>query len=128
MIMNMNIYISKENEALLRQEVSMSGLINYLLEEHYAGRVPAPQPELPTYVVPTPDFKNSETTKVPSNSEPVTMNVLSLEDLQEKLGVESTPKAPAHICKENCYHWVYDINTARYTNSLTGETREAPDF
>lgn len=63
----------------------------------------------------------------PEPLEPVKMNVLSLEDIQKKLGVESTPKIQ-HVCKENCYHWVYDINSAHYTNSLTGETREAPEF
>lgn len=47
--MNMNIYISKENEKWLRTEDSMSGLINRLLEEHYSGKVvktpSAPTPE-----------------------------------------------------------------------------------
>ena len=34
--MNMNIYITDKNQELLRKEVSMSGLINRLLEEYYA--------------------------------------------------------------------------------------------
>lgn len=37
--MNMNIYITPQNEEKLRQEPSMSGLINSLLEMHYAGKV-----------------------------------------------------------------------------------------
>lgn len=37
--MNMNIYISPKNEALLRNEESMSGLINRLLTEHYGKTV-----------------------------------------------------------------------------------------
>lgn len=40
MIMNMNIYISPENEKHLRKEESMSGLINRLLGEFYSqGKV-----------------------------------------------------------------------------------------
>jgi len=31
----MNIYITKDNENLLRQELSMSGLVNELLINHY---------------------------------------------------------------------------------------------
>lgn len=34
-VMNMNIYISPQNEERLRNEASMSGLINKLLSEHY---------------------------------------------------------------------------------------------
>jgi hypothetical protein len=42
--MTMNIYITKANELKLRQEPSMSGLINQLLTKHYAnsGSVAAP--------------------------------------------------------------------------------------
>lgn len=35
-IMTMNIYITPQNEEKLRQEPSMSGLINSLLMQHYA--------------------------------------------------------------------------------------------
>lgn len=38
MIMNMNIYITKANEELLKKEKSMSGLINKLLSTHYGAR------------------------------------------------------------------------------------------
>lgn len=34
-LMFMNIYITKQNEDLLKKEPSMSGLINQLLTEHY---------------------------------------------------------------------------------------------
>ena len=38
-VMCMNIYITKQNEAKLRKEKSMSGLINTLLDSHY-GHLP----------------------------------------------------------------------------------------
>lgn len=56
--MNMNIYISKENEKWLRTEDSMSGLINRLLEEHYSGKV------VKTPSAPTPEKINRLASKI----------------------------------------------------------------
>lgn len=115
--MNITTYIRKEDEHLWKAIPNKAEWLHAALN-NAEYRVPQSQIVEPTYETPTPDFKKTENIK---------MNVLSLEDIQKKLGVESTPKIQ-HVCKENCYHWVYDINSAQYTNSLTGETREAPEF
>lgn len=50
-VMHMNIYITTQNEEKLRQEKSMSGLINQLLDQHY-GHSPfnKPLPHIPGLV------------------------------------------------------------------------------
>lgn len=106
----------------------MSGLINHLLEEYYAGREPRAKFIEPTYEVPTPDLKKPTNTSIKGADEaPAAFKVMSNDDLKALLG-QAIEDKPRHTCKENCYHWVYDINSAQYVNSLTGETREAPEF
>ncbi len=116
---NVPTYI-REEDYQLYLDAKKSGWSEFIHNALVSTEVGSPQSQIvePTYEVPAPDFKKTENIK---------MNVLSLEDIQKKLGVESIPKNQ-HVCKENCYHWVYDINSAKYTNSLTGETREAPEF
>lgn len=82
----------------------------------------------PVYVTPAPQPRKSTVTfpdepAVP----PPKLKVMTNDDLKALLGTAIEDK-PRHVCKENCYHWVYDINSAKYVNSLTGETRGAPEF
>lgn len=43
-------------------------------------------------------------------------------------GKQPITSEPTHVCKDNCKHWVWDSNSGKYINSLTGETRDAPEF
>jgi hypothetical protein len=127
-IMTMNIYISKANEDWLRQQGgSMSGIINAFLDaEREAGdykpvktplkmRPPKPQLQEPSY------------SSVPSTPK---LKVMDNDALKALLGDKAKPikDEPRHICKEDCYHWVWNTDAAKFINSVTGETREAPDF
>lgn len=83
----MNIYITRENTEKLRQEGSMSGLINRLLEKHYAplgtdapSAEKAPRDEV-TWV------KEEGFAKVIPSGIP------------NKIEIQSTPKAEQGLCK-----------------------------
>jgi len=58
------------------------------------------------------------------------LKVMTNSDLQALLGGKATPikDEPRHVCKDNCKHWVWDTNSGKYTNSFTGEMRDAPEF
>lgn len=112
-VMYMNIYITPKNERLLRDwhtendDVTMSGLINKLLEEHfsvneYAGRQSGTPPE--TWVS-------------PKKLEPQTPKVDDLFADAE------------YICCKNenkpCKHWVWDSASGEgYVNILSGRKME----
>lgn len=49
--MNMNIYITKDNEERLKQEPSMSGLINKLLGEYYGAGGDIPKRKEPWNII-----------------------------------------------------------------------------
>lgn len=60
--------------------------------------------------------------------EEVKMNVLTLEDIQKKLGVSSTKPTPSHTCAITCRHWVWDTDKGGRINTYTGEFEEGEPF
>lgn len=122
-IIYMNIYISKENEERLRQEASMSGLINHLLEEYYAGQPVTPVAPEPVYEAPSPRPE----TKFSTIAEEPKLKVLTNDDLKALLGASGKQpiiSEPTHVCKDNCKHWVWDTDKGGRVNTLTGEFQE----
>ncbi len=132
-IMNMNIYISPENEKNLREyasthpNYSMSGLINLLLANHftaYGTGVPSKTPPSPKI----PAFKTFDEPPVYMNHGGTTPSgdVTGLFKPDVAAEVANDPELPC--CKnENqpCKHWVWDISTGEgYKNSLSGRLLE----
>ena len=93
-VMNMNIYIRPDLESLLRQENSMSGLINKLLEEHYSQ---------------TPHTPLQET----EEEKPKPQNIL-----------EPEMKRACCLRPSPCVHWQWNGMNEQYVNILTGEIKE----
>lgn len=124
-VMNMNIYISRENEERLRSEASMSGLINHLLEQHYSGTPGSPQaPNEPVYEqVPPAKLK---TKNIVSADAEVKMKVMDNDALKALLGTKAKPikDEPRHVCPPACKHWVWDIDRGGRVNTYTGEFEE----
>lgn len=93
-VINMNIYIRPDLETLLRQEGSMSGLINKLLEEHYSQ---------------TPHTPLQET----KEEKPKPQNIL-----------EPEMKRACCLRPSPCVHWQWNGIEEQYVNILTGEIKE----
>ena len=94
-VMNMNIYISAENEKRLRKEPSMSGLVNRLLKEHYNKTPPPTEYVEETGFVKTEDLKNiTIPEEVTVQSTPVSKNSLARAKTSEgvKLANEAIEK------------------------------------
>lgn len=92
----MNIYITKQNEGRLKQEPSMSGLINQLLDAHYAGG-----PVQST----APQLVRSEAPAVQRTE-------------------QSTEELPCCQNRQPCKHWSWDGAKSTYTNALSGRVVE----
>lgn len=94
-VMNMNIYIRPDLESLLRQEESMSGLINKLLEGHYSQ---------------TPHTPLQETIE----EKLIPKNILEPETNLKTCCLRPSP----------CVHWNWNGIEEHYVNILTGEIRD----
>lgn len=123
--MQTTIYIRKENEEfwnLLGKDKS-----KWVNEQIGRGELEREEKTLP----PEPAYE-----KVPSPTadKAPKLKVLTNSDLQTLLGGKAAPikdepqHGQRHICKDNCKHWIWDANSGKYNNSLTGEVRDAPEF
>lgn len=124
--MQTTIYIRKENEdkwnALGKEK---SNWVNEQLSGISAGFKAEP-----VYEAPTPRPENKFPTIADLPDEPK-LKVLTNDDLKALLANSDRKPIqdePRHVCKDNCKHWVWDTNSGKYTNSLTGEVRDAPEF
>lgn len=55
------------------------------------------------------------------------LKVLDNNALKELLGAsgkQPIEAAPTHVCKDNCKHWVWDVDKGGRVNSITGEFQE----
>ena len=124
--MNITTYIRKEDEHLWNLIENKAQWIHEQLNK--LAPTPVPSRHLK---VPTEPVYEEVAEKITAVSAPVPkLNVMTNSDLQALLGGKATPikDEPRHTCKENCKHWVWDTNSGKYNNSLTGETRDAPEF
>lgn len=103
----MNLYITEKNQELLRQEESMSGLVNQLLEEHYSGEY---------ITVPQYDGKPILTV------EPKQHAALHTE-------IAPTPPQMGFACclskTKRCKHWEFDDLHSCWTNTINGVSVDA---
>lgn len=69
--------------------------------------------------------------KVAQKKDPVEavpkLKVMTNNDLKELLGAsgkQPITSEPTHVCKDNCKHWVWDVDKGGRVNSITGEFQE----
>ena len=110
MIMNMNIYISKDNEQKLRAyNGSMSGLINKLLDQFFTTE------NIPFVSLPDDGKSHNIRPDVQKISPVATQRTLS--------GVSALERGCC-VAKKTCNHWVWQ-DSGIFINSLSGREREA---
>lgn len=128
MYMNITTYIRKEDEHLWSLIENKSQWIHEQLNKLAPTPVPSRRLKVPT----EPVYKEvaEKITPVTTPTPVPKLKVMTNNDLQALLGGKATPikDEPRHVCRDNCKHWVFDISLGKYVNSLTGETRDAPDF
>lgn len=127
--MNITTYIRKEDEHKWKSIENKSQWMHEMLNKGYkvitnnpdgSGKVETAYPPEPTYEK-VPALVADRAPKI---------KVLDNDALKALLGGKATPikDEPRHICKDNCKHWIWDTNSGKYNNSLTGEVRDAPEF
>ena len=117
-IIDMNIYITEQNTALLRKEASMSGLINKLLNEHY-GNLPELSISTGGNLIVDGGLRDK----------PEQVNIVH--EYAEKAAEAWAPKPPdpetGYPCctkSKPCKHWIWNGEEQAYINELTGEIKE----
>lgn len=94
-VMNMNIYITSQNEEHLRKEESMSGLVNKLLDDHYKASAPARAAEVEMIRIKTPAPKNGGVGNI--------SNLDKIKEVQLDKGMEFCKHgAVKGLCKKGC--------------------------
>lgn len=118
-IMYMNIYMNKENEAWLlaykERGGSMSGLINNLMERHIHGELKQPYTPPPIHdrqVLTANDGSIATTKKIAGADAPE----------WEEIGKTELPSCCK--MKQPCKHWIFDGLKDSWVNTLSGEVRE----
>ena len=123
-IMNMNIYITEQNEELLRKyDGSMSGLVNRLLSGFFEGYPSAA----------TGGLKPNEYAATPDKYPRILVNThtpVAIPGVVKGSEFVSKPPDPETgypccIKARPCRHWQWNGNLSAYINSLTGKAREA---
>lgn len=137
-IMYMNIYITPQNEMYLKKTKadgeSMSGLVNRLLNEHFAEQDGFNDKNSKN----TPPIKIQDVQNFVTRGQAAQVAVNDLIKKSEPVG--STPVTPdtfasmtktagEQVCCGNetkpCKHWVWDVATGEgYVNSLSGRVME----
>lgn len=111
----------------------MSGLINHLLEEYYAGKLinKLRNRVAPSAPIAEPSYSPIESKtviKVPAqDTKAPKLKVMTNDNLKALLGAsgkQPITSEPTHVCKDNCKHWVWDVSRGGRVNSLTGEFQE----
>lgn len=102
-LMSMNIYITRENEQKLRQleGYTMSGIINYLLDNY---------------------FKTHNVSEIKEKIEPKAAEIAK----QNPEGATIVAGEEQSCCKNRqpCRHWLWDGVKQTYTNSISGRVVE----
>ena len=132
--MNMNIYISKDNEKWLRiQKTSMSGIINQLLDEarhgkhgaHVIAQYETLEEASKSDIVLPEIIKTKEDAIKAVEPKRNTPNVEDGRRIAGKTRAAQLPMLRACCLKKNpCVHWQWNADQETWMNSITGELKE----